>query len=567
MMDLTTFMDQYLSLARIAGLLAMLSLFYYSWITVIRSSRNTKLSPPEVAGAWPILGHLPQLLGSRPLFKILTDMSDNYGPIFMVRFGMHPTLVVSSWEMAKECFTTNDKFLAGRPSGAANKYLTFGLFGFSTYGPYWRELRKISTLHLLSHRRVQLFKHVPYLEIGNCMKHLHRRWMRSPNKMKQNDTAAGSVKVDMSQLFGELTLNVVLNLVAGKSIFFKNDNNHEYESKDGPNKEEEEGQKLHKTIIEFFILTGTSVASDALPFLGWLDVDGQKKRMKRVAKDMDFIVAKWLEEHRHQRRQTILSSSAAGGSNHDDAKDFMDVLMSVLDGENNELFFGYSRDTVIKKTCLQMIIAASDTTSLTLTWALALLITNPTVLRKAQDELETKVGKDRNLEEHDINDLVYLQAIVKETFRMYAAAPLDVPHEAIVDCNIGGYKVRAGTRLMVNLWKMHRDPRVWSKPLEFKPERFLAQPDSGSGGEAANLDFRGQNFEYLPFGSGRRMCPGIDFALQTVHMALDRLLHAFDFDNDSAGLVTDMTEGSGLTMPKLTPLEIYLRPRLPAKLY
>ncbi|RZC90829.1 hypothetical protein C5167_028658 [Papaver somniferum] len=529
-MDMIMFIDQYFSLANIAALLALLSFFYYVWISKL--SRNTKLSsvsPPEVAGAWPILGHLPRLVGSKPLFKILADMSDIYGPIFMVRFGMHPKLVVSSWEMAKECFTTNDKFLAGRPSGAADKYLTSGLFGFSTYGSYWRQLRKISTIHLLSHRRVELFKHVPYLETSNCMKHLHRCWMKGQSQIKQNDTAAGSVKVDMSQVFGELTLNVVLNLVAGKAIFFKNDNSHEYGSKDVFNKEEEEGQRLHKTIIEFFTLAGASVAFDALSFLEWLDVDGQKKRMKRVAKDMDFFVAKWLDEHRHQRRQTVLSSSGAGGSNNDDPKDFMDVMMSVLDAENDDLFFGYSRDT------------------------------------KAQDELDTKVGKDRNVELLDINDLVYLQAIVKETLRMYPAAPLDVTHEAIVDCNIGGYEVRAGTRLLANLWKLHRDPCVWSKPLEFKPERFLPQLDGDSGGEAENLDLRGQNFEYLPFGSGRRMCPGIDFALQTVHTALARLLHAFNFD--SAGLVTDMTEGSGLTMPKLTPLEIYLRPRLPVKLY
>ncbi|KAI3836994.1 hypothetical protein MKW98_005327 [Papaver atlanticum] len=570
-LDLTMFINKYLSSARIAGLLALLSFFYYLWITVIRSSRNMKLSsvsPPEVAGALPILGHLLQLVGARPLFKVLAEMSDNYGPIFMVRIGMHPTLVVSSWEMAKGCFTTNDRFLAGRPSGASNKYLTFAMLAFTTYGPYWREIRKISTVHLLSHRRVELFKHVPELEIGNCMKHLHRRWMKSQN---QNDTATGSVKVDMSQVFGELGLNVVLKLVAGKTIFFKNCNNHEYDSKDGDdghNEEEEEGQKLHKTIIEFFELIGALVASDALPFLGWLDVDGKKKCMKRVAKDMDFIVPKWLEKHRHQRRRAALSNSAAGGSsNHDDAKDFMDVLISVLDGENDDLFFGYSRDTVIKATSLQMIAAASDTTSLTLTWALALLITNPTVLRKAQDELDTRVGKERNVKEHDINDLVYLQAIVKETLRMYPAAPLGATHEAIMDCNIGGYEVRAGTHLLVNLWKLHRDPRVWSNPSEFKPERFLPQLDGGSGGEAADLDFRGQDFEYLPFGSGRRMCPGIDFALQTVHMALARLLHAFDFDDDSAGLVIDMTEGSSITLPKLTPLEVYLRPRLSAKLY
>ncbi|RZC90835.1 hypothetical protein C5167_028667 [Papaver somniferum] len=565
-MDLKMFIN-HCSFARIAGLLALLSFFYYIWISVLRLPRNTKVSPPEVAGAWPILGHLSQLLGSRPLFKILADMSDIYGPIFIVRFGMYPTLVVSSWEMSKECFTTNDRFLAGRPSSAANKYLTFASFCFSTYGPYWREIRKIATLHLLSHRRLELLKHLPYSEIGNCMKHLHRRWIESQNQIKENNAAAGLVKVDMSQIFGQLTLNVALKLVAGKSIFFISDSNHECDSMDGLNKEEEEGQKLHKTIIEFFALAGAAVASDAFPFLGWLDVDGQNKRMKRVAKDMDFIVSKWLEEHRHQRRQTLLSSSAAGGSNHDDAKDFMDVLMTVLDEGNDDLFFGFSRDTVIKATCLQVIAAGADTTSVTLTWVLALLITNPTVLRKAQDELDTKVGKDGNIEEHDINDLVYLQAIVKETLRMYPAGPLDVPHEAIEDCSVGGYEVRAGTRLFVNLWKLHRDPRVWSNPSEFKPERFLPQLNGGSGGEAVNLDFRGQNFEYLPFGSGRRMCPGIDFALQTIHMALARLLHAFDFDNDAAGLVIDMTEGSSLTIPKLTPLEVYLRPRLPVKLY
>ncbi|KAI3844128.1 hypothetical protein MKW92_053621, partial [Papaver armeniacum] len=121
----------------------------------------------------------------------------------------------------------------------------------------------------------------------------------------------------------------------------------------------------------------------------------------------------------------------------------------------------------------QMIAAASDTTSLILAWALALLITNPTVLKKFQDEIENKVRKNINVEDHDINDLVYLHAIVKETLRIYAAAPLTVPHEAILDCNIGGYEVRAGTRLLVNLWKLHRDPRVWSNPAEFKPERFL----------------------------------------------------------------------------------------------
>ncbi|KAI3895142.1 hypothetical protein MKX03_013490, partial [Papaver bracteatum] len=190
------------------------------------------------------------------------------------------------------------------------------------------------------------------------------------------------------------------------------------------------------------------------------------------------------------------------------------------------------------------------------------------VLRKAQNELDIVVGKERNVEERDVNYLVYLQAVIKETLRLYPAGPLAVPHEAIENCNVGGYEVKARTRLLLNLWKIHRDPRVWSNPLEFKPERFLPQMDGGTGGgEASKLDFRGQDFVYTPFGSGRRICPGIHFAVQTLHMTLARLLHAFDFDNESNGLVIDMTEGSGLTMPKVTPLEVYLRPRLPITLY
>ncbi|KAI3907496.1 hypothetical protein MKW92_049335, partial [Papaver armeniacum] len=211
-----------------------------------------------------------------------------------------------------------------------------------------------------------------------------------------------------------------------------------------------------------------------------------------------------------------------------------------------------------------LILGASDTTSIALTWVLSLLLTHPDVLKKAQNELDTLVGKERNVEGPDINDLVYLQAIVKETLRLYPSAPLSVLHEAIEDCIIGGYKVRTGTRLLVNLWKLHRDPRVWSNPLEFKPERFLPQLDGGAG-ENTNMDFSGQDFEYLPFGSGRRMCPGINFACQTLHMVLARLLHAFDFS--TAGLAINMTEGTGLSMPKLTPLEVHLHPRLHSSLY
>ncbi|KAI3843376.1 hypothetical protein MKX03_030477 [Papaver bracteatum] len=556
---------------RIAGLLALISFFYCIWVFIKRprkmktnfhEQKLTPASPPEVAGAWPIVGHLSQLNGSTPLFKILADMSDKYGPIFIIRFGMYPTLVISSWEMSKECFTTNDRLFASRPHIASAKYLAEAMFSFSPHGPYWREIRKISTLHLLSHKRLELLKPKRYLEINNCMRILYDCWMEHRNQIKQNGTTrlTTSVKVDMSQVFAELTLNVALKTIVGKTLFLK-------KNKEDHHKEEEEGEKLYKSVLKFFELAGITVASDAFPFLGWLDVDGQKKQMKRVSKEMNLIVSKWLEEHQEKKRlQTLESDGAEREANDHKNHDFMDVLMSVLDEEKEDLFFGYTRDTVIKGTCLNLILGASDTTSITLTWALSLVLTNPSVLKMARDELDTKVGKERNVEGHDIDDLVYLQAIVKETLRLYPPGPLSQPHEATEDCIVGGYEVKAGTRMLVHLWKLQRDPRVWSNPLEFKPERFLPHLDDGIGGETAYIDFRGQHHEYTPFGSGRRKCPGIDFGLQTLHMTLARLLHAFDFDTDG-GLAIDMAEGPGLAMPKVTPLEVHLIPRLAATLY
>ena len=199
-----------------------------------------------------------------------------------------------------------------------------------------------------------------------------------------------------------------------------------------------------------------------------------------------------------------------------------------------------------------------DTTFVTLTWALSLILNNREVLEKAQDELDVQVGKHRQVDETDIKNLVYLQAIVKETMRLYPAAPLSAPRQAMEDCTVAGFHIPAGTRLMVNLWKLHRDPNIWSNPSEFQPERFLK--------EHANLDARGQDFEYVPFGSGRRMCPGISLALQVLHLTLARLLHGFEMGRVSDALI-DMSEGPGITIPKETPLEVILCPRLHSSLY
>nr|BBD34742.1 putative cytochrome P450 [Eschscholzia californica subsp. californica] len=539
-----------LQLQSIVGLLAFISFFFYLIKPLLRSYKATQVRcPPEATGSWPIVGHLPQLVGSQPPFRVLGDMADKFGPIFMVRLGVCPTLVVSSWEMAKECFTSNDKFLASRPSSAAGTHMTYdhAMFAIAFYDPYWREIRKISTSQLLSPRPFELLKHIPHSEINIFIKGLYQTWEKVHLR---ND----SVKVEMEQLFGYLTLNITLNLVVGKRVCNYGDSSHD----DG---EENEGRRLYKVISEFFKLCGVSTISDALPFLSWFDLDGQQKNMKKVAKEINLVAEKWLQD---KKTSSLLSRSSKHNNGEGNGNDFMDVLISVLPDDDAEgpLFTKHSRDTVIKATALNMIVAATDTTSVSLTWALSLLLNDKRVLKKAQDELDTKVGRDRGIEDKDIKNLVYLQAIIKETLRMYPAAPLLIPHEAIEDCNIGGYQVKAGTRVLMNVWKLHRDPRVWSNPSEFRPERFL-----DNEGEGSKMDFRGQHFEYMPFGSGRRMCPGISYAIQILHMTLARLLQAFDLSSPSSSLVDMTEEGSGLTMPRATPLEVLLSPRLPHSLY
>ncbi|XP_077224549.1 cytochrome P450 CYP82D47-like [Tasmannia lanceolata] len=518
-------MDFDLQLETIAGLLAML-IFYNIWIAKTKTKKSKFKQAPEPAGGLPIIGHLHLLRGTKPTFRILADMADNSGPVFTIRLGMERAVFINTWELAKECFTTNDKVLASRPRSAAGKYMCydFAMFGFAPYGPYWREVRKIAMLELLSNRKLEALKPVRTMEVDLCIKDLYGLWDQNPGL---------PVKVEMKQKFEDLTFNALVMMIAGKRYFGKSIGS-----------DEGEARRFQHAIHSLFDLCGVFVLSDLLPLMKWIDIQGVKKAMKRTAESLDSIVVGWIEEHRWRRK-----------SEDNSGHDFIDVMLSIL--ENVQLP-GYDTDTIIKATSLALILAGTDTTSVTLTWVLSLLLNNPRVLKKAQDELDIHVGKERQVDESDIKNLVYLQAIVKETMRLYPAAPLAVPHLAMEDCDVGGIHIPAGNRVLVNIWKLQRDPRVWSDPNEFQPERFLTSHKE--------VDARGQHYEFIPFGTGRRACPGTSFALHLMHLMLARLLQSFDLDTP-LGMTVDMTESSGLTIPKATPLEVLLTPRLTSDLF
>jgi len=221
----------------------------------------------------------------------------------------------------------------------------------------------------------------------------------------------------------------------------------------------------------------------------------------------------------------------------------------------------YNKFFLLRKHLLDLqalILGATDTSTVTLTWVICLLLRNPHALAKAKEELNNQIGDERFISDSDINKLVYLQAIVKETLRLYPPGPLSAPREFTEDCKLGGYHIKKGTRLITNLWKIQTDPSIWPDPLEFKPERFLTTHK--------DVDAKGQHFELLPFGSGRRICPGISFGLHMIHLTLANFLHSFEISNGSSEPV-DMTENLGMTNEKATPLEILVKPHFSPKYY
>ncbi|KAJ8750390.1 hypothetical protein K2173_014305 [Erythroxylum novogranatense] len=486
---------------------------------------ETRKFVPEAPGGLPIIGHLHQFAGTKNLAKTLSSMADKHGPIFSIRMGVHPTIVVSSYELLKEVFTTCDKSFASRPKSSQGKYLGFDslAFGFSPFGKYWREIRKLVVMELLSINRIKSLKHHQVSEINHLVNNMFLLSKRNDHR---------PVKIVLSDWLEELTFNVITLMISRKRFFERNGKVSSQDNHD---------THVGKTIREFMEEVGRAVPGDLIPFLGWFDFGGATKRMKQVSERLDVIFENWLKEHKSKSSES--------------EKDIIDLMLSTIEDDTT---YGFKKDVIIKATILTIVVAGSDTSSMTLTWVFSNLLNNKHVLERAQEELDQKIGRDRFVNETDVDNLLYIQAIIKETLRLYPPGPLAIPHESIEDCYVGGYFIPKGTRLFPFLWKVQTDPQLWSDPLEFMPERFLTTK--------ADVDVYGHHYEYLPFGTGRRSCPGVNLAMQEMSLALASLLQAFNFNRPSDEPI-DMTAGLRLALYKETPLEVLVTPRLPLELY
>ena len=193
-----------------------------------------------------------------------------------------------------------------------------------------------------------------------------------------------------------------------------------------------------------------------------------------------------------------------------------------------------------------MLIASMDTSATAVEWTFTELLRHPYVIKKLQKEIEEKVGMERTVEESDLEGLEYLDMVIKETFRLHPVAPLLLPHEAIEDCIVDGFHIPKKSRIIINTTAIGRDPTVWTEPERFFPERFAEN----------NVDIRGRDFRLLPFGSGRRSCPGLQLGLTVVRLIVAQLVHCFDWElpNDMKPNDLDMGEVFGLVTSRANHL-------------
>ncbi|PRQ16517.1 putative flavonoid 3'-monooxygenase [Rosa chinensis] len=491
-----------MSPSTIIAILLVLLTCLWSLISASSKSKHKKLPPGP--RSLPIIGNL-HMLGNLP-HRSLQGLAKKYGHIMSIRLGSVLTIVVSSPKAAELFLKTHDTNFASRPKIQASEYISYGTKGmaFSEYGPYWRHVRKLCTLQLFCPAKIEVFAPLRKDELGVLLR-----------KLKKAAEEGGVV--DVSGHIGVMNEDITYRMVLG----CKRDDRFD----------------LKAIVEETFFLAGAFNISDFVPSLTALDIQGLTKRMKKVSKTIDQLLEKIIDDH----EQVAKTTSGKQGKH----EDFVDVLLSLMNqplNPNDEQVHFLDR-TNVKAILLDMLTAASDTSASSIVWSLSELLRHPRVMKKLQKELQTVVGMDRMVEETDLPKLDYLSMVVKESFRLHPVGPLLIPHESIEDIAIDGYDIPKKSRIIVNIWSIGRDPSVWSENVEeFYPERFMNN----------NIDLRGHDFQLIPFGSGRRGCPGLQLGLTTVRIVLAQLVHCFNWELPTGMLPQDldMSEKFGLSMSK-----------------
>ncbi|KAH6804545.1 hypothetical protein C2S51_032792 [Perilla frutescens var. frutescens] len=479
------------------GIVLFFVLFTLTHMVVKLVSGNNKYSSKHVIPGpkkFPLIGNLHLLLGKSLPHHVFRDLSVKHGGLMRLQLGEVPFLIVSSVDVAKQVFRTHDITFSNRFPTLVASILSYNYrdVAVAPYGHHWREVRKVCTLELLSARRVKSFR---------------------PIREDENLNLANSIASGLGSpinLTDKLQSNF-FDIITRSSVGDKAD----------------EKAKFTRAIEDTLKLSSGLSIVDLFPSNRLLPViTGIQFKLKRIFHLTDGILQNIIDRHRGD-------VTAKGRS-----EDLVDVLLKY---QHTDSEFRLTDDD-IKAVILDMFFAGSETSATTVVWAMSEMMRNPQTLKRAQDEVRQvfdRKGSYSYVDETEFGELKYIKLVIDETLRLHPPLPLLVPRMSSERCEIDGYEIAAKTRVLINAWAMGRDPKYWKDADKFIPERFAD----------ASIDHKGNNLEYIPFGSGRRICPGISMGLTNVEFTLATLLYHFDWEmpfgikNDAL----DMTEAFGVT--------------------
>ncbi|XP_076881777.1 cytochrome P450 93B2-like [Bidens hawaiensis] len=481
--------------------------FISSLFVLLFSQRKPNHRLPPSPPSLPIIGHLHHL---GPLIhRSFQRLSTLYGPLIHIRLGSVSCVIADTPELAQELLQKNDLAFSNRKHTLAVDHVTYGAaFAFAPYGPYWKFIKKISTVELLGIQNLGHFLPIRTSEIHELLRTL-------TVKSKQNES------VNMTNELLKISNNVICQMMMG-ILFSAN---------------KSEAEEVKNLVQEVTTIFGELNVSDFIWFCRKLDLQGFKKRYEDIRTRYDTLLEKIISQREEMRRNEGKGKVGKG-------KDFLDLLLDVLEDEKAEIKITRNH---IKALILDFITAGTNTSAVIMEWTLVELINNPKVMERAKQEIDTVVGNMRLVKESDAPNLHYIQAILKEAFRLHPPIPMLIRKNENVSVK-AGYDIPAGSILFVNNWSIGRNHKYWENPLEFKPERFLE-----GGVLKTSLDIRGQNFQLLPFGSGRRSCPSINMATRQLPVMISALIQCFEWNVNDKQMLS-MDERGGLTAPRAMDL-------------
>nr|AGX15389.1 flavonoid 3' monooxygenase [Plectranthus barbatus] len=480
------------------------------WILLLLLKKPTSSNPPLPPGprGLPLLGNLLSL--DPELHTYFAALAKTYGPIYSLKLGKKIGIVITSPDLAKAVFKDQDTTFANRDVPVAGKEAAYGGADivWTPYGPEWRMLRKVCVREMLGQSTLDSVYGLRRREVRQTVGYLYSK--------------AGTPVNVGEQMFLTM-MNVITSLLWGGTV-----------------KGEERaalGAEFRQVVGEITALLGSPNLSDFFPALERFDLQGIAKKTRVMAGKFDRIF------------ETIIEQREKMCGEERESKDFLQILLQQMkDGGDSKTPLTL---THVKALLMDMVVGGTDTTSNSVEYALAEMMNKPQILKKAQQELEAVVGRDNIVEESHISKLPYLYAVMKESLRLHPALPLFVPHCPSATTTVAGYTIPKGSRVFVNAWAIHRDPSIWDSPTEFIPERFAD----------GKWDFSGNDFRFLPFGSGRRICAGTAMAERMFMYSLASLLHSFDWSMPP-GEKLDLEEKFGIVLKKKTPLLAVPTPRL-----